>query len=158
MAQLRSQNWLDQLTRAIFIDFSLYNANVNLFVAVTLSFEMTSMGSVIQDYQIKIFRLYDHIGGYGMLVYAFEFLFVLFTIYSTVHEVILLVKNKRAYFHKFWNCISFLIVVFSITAVTMYGTKKTLTRLAVRSLKKTEMGTTTGSRTWLTCFSLSLFR
>ncbi|CAF0958355.1 unnamed protein product [Adineta ricciae] len=140
LAELRSQNWLDQLTRAIFIDFSLYNANVNLFVSVTLSFEMTSMGSVIQDYQIKIFRLYDHIGGYGMLVYIFELLFVIFTIYSTIHEVLLLTKQKREYFYKFWNVISFITVVFSITTLLMYGTKKTLTRLAIRSLKKTEMG------------------
>ncbi|UJR29011.1 hypothetical protein I4U23_010229 [Adineta vaga] len=138
--ELRSQNWLDQLTRAIFIDFSLYNANVNLFVSVTLSFEMTSMGSVIQDYQIKIFRLYDHIGGYGMLVYSFELLFIIFTIYSTIHEISLLIKQKRDYFHKFWNIISFLTVIFSITTIFMYGTKKTLTRLAIRSLKKTEMG------------------
>ncbi|CAF0730830.1 unnamed protein product [Adineta steineri] len=138
--ELRSQNWLDQLTRAVFIDFSLYNANVNLFISVTLSFEMTSMGSVIQDYQIKIFRLYDHIGGYGMLVYIFELLFLFFTIYSTIHEIILLVKQRREYFSKFWNIISFITVVFSITSIIMYGTKKTLTRLAIRSLKKNEMG------------------
>ncbi|CAF3946958.1 unnamed protein product [Adineta steineri] len=140
LEDLRSQNWLDQLTRAVIIDFSLYNANVNLFVSVTLSFEMTSMGSIIQDHQIKIFRLYDHIGGYGMLVYLFELLFVIFTIYSTIHEIILLVKQKRAYFDKFWNVISFITTVFSLAAIIMYGTKKTLTRLAIRSLRKSEMG------------------
>jgi hypothetical protein len=30
--ELRSQNWLDHLTRGVIIDFSLYNANVNLFI------------------------------------------------------------------------------------------------------------------------------
>jgi hypothetical protein len=138
--ELRSQNWLDQLTRSVIIDFSLYNANVNLFISVTLSFEMTSMGSVIKDYQIKIFRLYDHIGGYGVLVYVFELLFVIFTIYSVIHEILLIIKQKKEYFKKFWNIISFITAVFSITTIGMYGTKKTLTRLAIRSLKKTEMG------------------
>jgi hypothetical protein len=103
---------------------------------------MTSMGSVIQDYQIKIFRLYDHIGGYGILVYLFELAFIIFTIYSTINEILLLVKQKREYFKKFWNVISFITVVFSITTIVMYGTKKTLTRLAIRSLRKTEMGKT----------------
>jgi len=140
LAELRQQNWLNQFTRAVIIDFSLYNANVNLFVAVTLSFEMTSMGSVIQDHQIKIFRLYDHVGGFGIFVYIFEFLFVIFTIYSVVHEVSLLIKLKRGYFDKFWNVISFITAVFSVSAIGMYGTKKTLTRLAVRSLRKSEMG------------------
>ena len=140
LADLHSQKWLDQLTRAVIIDFSLYNANVNLFVAVTLSFEMTSMGSIIQDHQIKIFRLYDHIGGYGILVYIFEFIFVIFTIYSIIHEIVLIIKQRKEYFRKFWNIISFITTVFSITAIAMYGTKKTLTRLAIRSLRKTEMG------------------
>jgi hypothetical protein len=133
-------NWLDQLTRAVVIDFSLYNANVNLFVAVTLSFEMTSIGSVIQDHQIKIFRLYDHIGGYGLLVYIFELMFLIFTIYSVIHEALLLIEQRAEYFRKFWNVISFITAIFSITTIAMYGTKKTLTRLAIRSLRKTEMG------------------
>ncbi|CAF5167438.1 unnamed protein product, partial [Rotaria sp. Silwood1] len=47
---------------------------------------------------------------------------------------------KREYFKKFWNIISFITTIFSITAIMMYGTKKALTRLAIRSLKKTEMG------------------
>ena len=97
------------------------------------------MGSVIQDHQIKVFRLYDHIGGYGMLVYVFELLFIIFTIYSVVHEGLLLVKQRRAYFDKFWNVISFITMVFSVTTIGMYGTKKTLTRLAIRSLRKSEM-------------------
>jgi hypothetical protein len=138
--ELRSQNWLDQLTRGVIIDFSLYNANVNLFIAVTLSFEMTSLGSVIQDHQIKIFRLYDHLGGYGALVYSFEILFVIFTIYSVIHEGLLVIKQGREYFKKFWNVISFITAVFCITTIVMYVTKKTLTRLAIRSLRKTEMG------------------
>ena len=132
--ELRSQNWLDQLTRAVIIDFSLYNANVNLFVSVTLSFEMTSMGSIIQDHQIKVFRLYDHIGGYGIIVYLFELLrFVIFTVYSMIHELSMIYKERRGYFEKFWNVISFITAVFSVTAIGMYGTKKTLTRLAIRS-------------------------
>ena len=140
LQELRTQNWLNQLTRGVIMDFSLYNANVNLFVAVTLSFEMTSMGSVIQDHQIKVFRLYDHIGGYGVLVYIFELVFVIFTTYSMSHEIVLIVKQRRGYFDKFWNIVSFITAVFSVTAIGMYGTKKTLTRLAIRSLRKTEMG------------------
>ncbi len=98
------------------------------------------MGSIIQDHQIKIFRLYDHIGGYGILVYIFEFIFVIFTIYSIIHEIVLIIKQRKEYFRKFWNIISFITTIFSITAIVMYGTKKTLTRLAIRSLRKTEMG------------------
>ena len=137
---LREKNWLDQFTRAVIVDFSLYNANVNLFSAVTLTFEMTAMGSVIQDYQIKVFRLYDHVGGFGVIVYAFELIFVLFTIYGIVHELLLIVKQRKSYFDKFWNNISFVTVLLSIAAILMYGTKKTLTRLAIRAFRRTDRG------------------
>lgn len=140
LEELRSQNWLDQFTRALIVDFSLYNANVNLFASITLSFEMTSMGSVIQDYQIKVFRLYDHVGGFGIIVYTFEFIFVVFTIYSMIHEIRNVIKFRRIYFDKFWNLVSFITAVLSVTAIGMYGTKKSLTRLAIRALRKSEMG------------------
>lgn len=33
---LQDNNWLERGTRAVFIDFSLYNANINLFCVVRL--------------------------------------------------------------------------------------------------------------------------
>jgi len=52
-----------------------------------------------------------------------------------------IIKQIREYSNKFWNVISlFKTLVFIIIAIGMYGTKKTLTRLAIRSLRKTEMG------------------
>ena len=140
LAELRSRKWLDPLTRVLLVEFSLYNANVNLFVAVTLSIEMTAMGSILQDYQIKIFRLYDHLGGYAILVLIFELLFIGFTIHAIFHETKLIVKQRRNYFRKFWNLHALVTCVFSITVIGMYQTKKLLTRLAIRSLRKSEMG------------------
>jgi len=34
ISELRESGWLDRGTRVVFIDFSLYNANVNLFCIV----------------------------------------------------------------------------------------------------------------------------
>lgn len=34
LAHLRLNNWIGRGTRAVFIDFSLYNANVNLFCII----------------------------------------------------------------------------------------------------------------------------
>lgn len=85
--------------------------NVNLFVAATLSIEMTAMGSILQDYQIKIFRLYDHLGGYAILVLIFELLFIGFTMHAIFHETKLIVKQRRNYFRKFWNLHAFVTCV-----------------------------------------------
>lgn len=34
VATLRRHGWLDRGTRAVFVDFSVYNANINLFCVV----------------------------------------------------------------------------------------------------------------------------
>lgn len=38
--------WLDTYTRAIFVEFTVYNANVNLFCIVTLLLETPALGKV----------------------------------------------------------------------------------------------------------------
>lgn len=42
--------WLDVYTRAIFIEFTVYNANVNLFCIVTLMLETTAVGKESRHY------------------------------------------------------------------------------------------------------------
>ena len=36
MRRLQSQQWIDEKTRAVFTEFSLFNAQVNLFVGCTI--------------------------------------------------------------------------------------------------------------------------
>ena len=41
---LFDNTWLDSLTRAVFVEFTVYNANVNLFCTVTLTLETSALG------------------------------------------------------------------------------------------------------------------
>ncbi|EGV94032.1 Polycystic kidney disease protein 1-like 2 [Cricetulus griseus] len=41
---LFDNSWLDTLTRAVFVEFTVYNANVNLFCIVTLTLENSGLG------------------------------------------------------------------------------------------------------------------
>ena len=41
---LYSNTWMDTYTRAVFVEFTVYNANVNLFCIVTLILETTAIG------------------------------------------------------------------------------------------------------------------
>lgn len=45
---LYENRWLDAHTQAIFVEFTVYNANVNLFCIVTLMLETTALGKVSQ--------------------------------------------------------------------------------------------------------------
>lgn len=41
---LYDNRWIDVYTRAFFVEFTVYNANVNLFCIVTLMFETAATG------------------------------------------------------------------------------------------------------------------
>lgn len=41
---LFDNTWLDMYTRAIFVEFTVYNVNVNLFCIVTLMLETSAVG------------------------------------------------------------------------------------------------------------------
>lgn len=44
LESLSRSRWLDSHTRAVFVEFTVYNANVNLFCVVTLLFETAAIG------------------------------------------------------------------------------------------------------------------
>lgn len=51
---LKNEGWLDQLTRAVFFEFTVYNANVNLFASVTMIVEYLSTGAAITYQSIDV--------------------------------------------------------------------------------------------------------
>ncbi len=44
LADLKSNLWLDRGTRAVFVDFTVYNANINLFCVIRLLIEFPATG------------------------------------------------------------------------------------------------------------------
>ena len=61
--ELRNGLWIDRGTRAVTIDFTVYNANINLFCVVQLLVEMPATGGVYTTSQFKTVKLL-HLKGY----------------------------------------------------------------------------------------------
>lgn len=56
--QLVEANWIDQYTRVIIAEFSVWNPNTNLFSFLTISFEFIETGSMETWKEIKSVELY----------------------------------------------------------------------------------------------------
>ena len=56
LTRLRQENWLDLRTRAIFLEFTVYNPNSNLFASAILVTEFPSWGSAIPRSEIKVIK------------------------------------------------------------------------------------------------------
>ena len=53
---LERQEWIDTRTRAVFVEFTLYNANVNLFASVIMGVEWMAAGSAVTKAEVKVSR------------------------------------------------------------------------------------------------------
>ncbi|EDO43195.1 predicted protein, partial [Nematostella vectensis] len=65
-------NWLDQQTRATFIEFTVFNAQVNLFSVTTFLLESLGTGGGFSLLKIDTFRLHPHVGSGQTLVILLE--------------------------------------------------------------------------------------
>ncbi len=64
---LKQENWIDNRTRAVIAEFSVYNAQVNLFTLVTCAAEFVG-GGVVPYYNIDVFKLFPDTTFFGSLV------------------------------------------------------------------------------------------
>ncbi|PAA59473.1 hypothetical protein BOX15_Mlig010540g1 [Macrostomum lignano] len=134
LEEIYEQNWLDTRTRAVFIEFTVYNAPSNLFASVIMVAEFMQTGSAFTYSEVKVFRLFSYVGSFGAIVLFMEIVFALFVLYFSIREGLLIKRERCAYFSGFWNILEFATLCITVTAVVMYGFKKILANIAMGAL------------------------
>ncbi|XP_048220598.1 polycystin-2 isoform X1 [Perognathus longimembris pacificus] len=117
IAGLKKNVWMDRGTRATFIDFSVYNANINLFCVVRLLVEFPATGGVIPSWQFQPVKLIRYVTTFDFFLAACEVIFCFFILYYVVEEILEIRIHKLSYFRSFWNCLDVVIVVLSVAAI-----------------------------------------
>lgn len=59
--------WLDHQTRGVFVEFNLYNANTNLFTAVSLLLERAASGGIHPYPMTRTTNVYGYLGARALL-------------------------------------------------------------------------------------------
>ena len=95
IGNLSVNNWLDRYTRAIFSEFAIYNANVNLFCVVTLLFEQLPTGSLTPYPSILTLRLFRYVGGEMYFMLTCEIVYLLFCAFFVFKEIGMFAKKGR---------------------------------------------------------------
>ncbi|XP_078691028.1 polycystin-1-like isoform X3 [Branchiostoma floridae x Branchiostoma belcheri] len=120
LAELNSTDWIDRGTRAVFVEFSLYNPNVNLFSVVTLLLELpvTGVGRASHDIKSGRFVVY----GYGVdLLMIMQGLFALFLLYYIVVELCQLKRHGfKPYVKRFQTYYEWTIIIISTSSLAVY--------------------------------------
>uniref|UniRef100_A0A4W6BWJ5 Polycystin-2 n=1 Tax=Lates calcarifer TaxID=8187 RepID=A0A4W6BWJ5_LATCA len=120
---LKDHLWLDRGTRAVFLDFSVYNGNINLFCIARLLVEFPATGGVVTSWQFQTVRLVRYVSSWDCFVGMCEVAFCLFVLYYVVEEVLEIRIHRLHYFKSLWNCLDVLILVLCVVAIIMNITR-----------------------------------
>ncbi|NXB82684.1 PK1L2 protein, partial [Donacobius atricapilla] len=112
--------WLDTFTRAVFVEFTIYNANVNLFCIISLMFESNALGAFFTSAQLQSVRLYPYTNSLHIFVVAAEVIYFLFIVYYMIVQGKLLKSLRWRYFHSKWNLLELAIILISWSALSVF--------------------------------------
>ncbi|XP_066471167.1 polycystin-2-like protein 2 [Tiliqua scincoides] len=117
LAFLKEHSWITRGTRAIFIDFSMYNANVNLFCIVRLLVEFPATGGALPSWQFHSVKLLRYVTYYDYFLASCEVIFCLFIFTFIIQELIKMKKLGKEYFKDAWNWLDMLLLLLSLFAI-----------------------------------------
>lgn len=134
--ELIRERWIDDKTRVVFVEFTIYNPNVNMFSSVVLMFETPSFGGMTSSIFIHTFRLFPYAGGYGIFILVTEISCLIFLFIFVEQEVQTFRQLRMKCFKSFWNVLQTLNLSASLVAVAMYIMRHVMTNSAIHMVKK----------------------
>lgn len=108
--ELKDNLWVTRGTRAIFLDFSVYNANTNIFGICKLLFEFPTVGGVIPKADIQSIRLLRLHDSYDYFLWVCEILFYSFIVFYIIRGIRQLIYFRMRYFMQFWTYMDLVVI------------------------------------------------
>jgi polycystin 1L2 len=122
IATLQSLGWIDLNTRAIFLELSLFNPNINLFAHGTVIFEFLPTGSLIVSNRFDLMKLLNSSSGFQVLALVCYIIYIVIILFFVLREIVSWKKlGTRQYFSQIWTYAEWLLIIFSFVGLAMYA-------------------------------------
>ncbi|XP_053571736.1 uncharacterized protein LOC128661511 [Bombina bombina] len=119
LSNLKKHKWTDRRTRALSVQFVLYNPPTNLFTMVSLLTELPATGGLMTSSVIDSVRIYRITTVLDYIIMVFELTFLgLILIHFYYQLSIMIQKGVKNYWQDSWNWIEVCIVVLSLCYFT----------------------------------------
>lgn len=118
MSLLQQMNWIDRQTRTVFIEFTTFNPNLNLFSISTILFEILPTGNLVKTSKFNVLKLLTTENDAIEIGTGIAYLIVI--VYFMIREIVKIFKLKKLYFKQFWVYLQWTLIAFSWAALAMY--------------------------------------
>ncbi len=112
LISLQTNNWIDLKTRAVFVEFTLYNPGTNIFSYCVVLFEFLPCGVIVPSTIVSPIRLFSvenqNVSNVVMIVYLVVIIFMICI------EIKMILRLKSEYFKQIWNYVNWFIYAFSL--------------------------------------------
>ena len=118
--ELKTNKWIDEYTRAVMLDVTIFTTEHNLFTTVTPMVEFPEIGGTFPDSSIvKTYKVYRYVTSFDNMVQILEYVFVGLIAFYTLEELWELYKKRFSYFGDVWNYVSWanLIILYVVLAL-----------------------------------------
>uniref|UniRef100_A0A183B8D4 PKD_channel domain-containing protein n=1 Tax=Echinostoma caproni TaxID=27848 RepID=A0A183B8D4_9TREM len=148
---LDENHWIDFSTRAIIVQFTTFNPNINLFAIITALIEKPGVGSLITSYRIETANLFgsaateagklemDKFFGSPACISPFirQIAFVLVLVGYVIKELRNIYRQRCTYFKMFWSYMEWFILIGSFASIAAYVYMIVATKDAIDEFSRT---------------------
>jgi len=120
LSETIGHGWLDRQTRAVILEFEVFNVNTNLISIATYFFEVLSTGASYTTRRIQTLELYSTESGALIFYLICQFLVMAMVLYYFTMMLINLYRHRLGFFKSVWNMVDFLMITSSIASVVFY--------------------------------------
>lgn len=118
ISQLHQLSWIDKQTRAVIIQLTLYNPNVQLFTSVIFLAEFLSSTNIDVSARFEPITFQGNAISVSLLICTIGYLLII--VYFMYTEARLLLQMKGKYFYRFWSLIDMGLIVCLWTSAGIY--------------------------------------
>lgn len=151
--RLANEQWLNNRSRALLVEFFLYNtqvirrwcffcfvrkcfifSKVNLFTVNTVLIEFPPIGGLLKFAWFQSVKLLRYERN-GLLTKVAEGLFIMYLLVFLIKEGINFKKQKSSYFKQLWNWFEIILILLCLLAIVCYFLRQVATNIQIEVIK-----------------------
>ncbi len=131
---LQQHHWVNNHTRALFLEFSVFNAQVNLFGICTIVAEFIPGGGIMPFYRIDGVRLLESADWATYLTTTIcQGIFVAYIAYFFIHQFYEMKREGfKVYWRSYWAIAEWAVIGFSFAAIGLYFYRYTRSNTSIQ--------------------------
>lgn len=117
---MHKYEWISKYTRSVILEFTMYNANLNLISVGVIMFEFMNFGGVWPRFEVYVSRMYRVLVLEHKIMLAFDIIFFIYIFYAFFRELKEVKREKKEYFKSVQNWFDMIIILLGFCIMVTY--------------------------------------